>query len=114
VLAEVVDAPGGDVGSPEFVPGVVVPLAGDYDGNDVVDAADYTWWRKNDGTPTGYNTWRTNFGRTAGSGSGWDVTSVPEPMSGVMMVASMLLAYVGRVRRKRDDEYSAASKTHSD
>ncbi len=46
VLGEVVDNPGGDVGSPGFVPGgVVTTLAGDYNGNGVVDIADYVLWR---------------------------------------------------------------------
>ena len=95
VLADVVDHPGGDVGSPGFVPGVTVSLDGDYNGNGVVDAADYIFWHKNDGTATGYNTWRTNFGRTATAASGLEAASVPEPMSLIMMViASMLL--VGR------------------
>jgi hypothetical protein len=96
VLAEVVDHPGGDVGSPGFVPGVVVvPLDGDYNGNGIVDAGDYIWWRKNDRTPTGYTTWRTNFGRTGPAASGLEVTSVPEPMSGVMVVIASMV-FVGR------------------
>ena len=105
VLAEVIDHPGGDVGSPGFVPGVVVPtLEGDYNGNGVVDAGDYVWWRKNDGTPTGYSTWRANFGRTGGAASGLDVTSVPEPMSGVMVVIALMVFFgqavlFGRARR---------------
>jgi hypothetical protein len=42
-------------------------LEGDYNGDNSVDAADYVWWRKNDGdNPAGYNTWRANFGRTGG------------------------------------------------
>ena len=41
VLADVVDHPGGDIGSPGFVPGVTVSVNGDYNGNGVVDAADY-------------------------------------------------------------------------
>ena len=105
VLAEVIDHPGGDVGSPGSVPGiVVVPLEGDYNSNGIVDAADYVWWRKNDGTPTGYNTWRTNFGRTEPAASGLEVASVPEPMSGVMgAIASMVFVgwtvLSGRSRR---------------
>jgi hypothetical protein len=98
VLAEVVDHPGGDVGSPGFVPGVTVVLGGDYDGNGVVDAADYVWWRKNDGSATGYNTWRTNFGRTGGAGTGFVVTSVPEPMSAVVMAIGAILFAVTSVR----------------
>ncbi len=99
VLAEVVDHPGGDVGSPGFVPGVTVSLDGDYNGNGVVDAADYVLWRKNNGTATGYNTWRTNFGRTGAAASGLEVASVPEPMSGVMGLITALL-FVGRWRRR--------------
>ena len=56
-----------------------------------MDAADYVWWRKNDGTPTGYNTWRANFGHTAAGGGGVEVTSVPEPMSGVMVVIAFFI-----------------------
>ena len=44
-----------------------VGLAGDYNDNGVVDAADYVVWRKTDGTPAGYNLWRTHFGQTGGS-----------------------------------------------
>jgi hypothetical protein len=95
VLAEVVDHPGGDVGSPGFVSSLTVPLDGDYNGNGVVDAADYVWWRKNDGTATGYNTWRTNFGRTGAAASGLKVASVPEPMSGMTMVI-VSMVFVGR------------------
>ena len=67
---------------------VVYILAGDYNGDDVVDAADYTVWRNNlnsneqlpnDMTPGSvtaddYDVWKKNFGevwpaRAAGSGS---------------------------------------------
>lgn len=44
-------------------------LLGDYNANGTVDAADYIVWRKTDGGETAYNTWRTNFERTAGSGT---------------------------------------------
>jgi hypothetical protein len=95
VLAEVVDHPGGDVGSPGYVPGLVVTLGGDFDGNGVVDAADYVWWRKNDGGATGYSTWRTNFGRTGTAATGVAVASVPEPMGGLTMAIAFVL-FVGR------------------
>ncbi len=58
-----------DIGSPGrfFLPG-------DYNLSGVVDAADYVVWRKSDGSPDGYNTWRVNFGAVGvpggGSGSG--------------------------------------------
>ena len=49
------------------------PLAGDYNHNGVVDAADYVAWRHGLGTTytqTDYDVWRANFGNTAASGSG--------------------------------------------
>jgi polyhydroxybutyrate depolymerase len=45
------------------------PLAGDYNQDGSVDAADYVVWRKNDGTPAGYAAWRANFGATAATGA---------------------------------------------
>ena len=44
---------------------LVVGLTGDFDQNGSVDAADYVWWRKFDGTPATYESWRSNFGNTA-------------------------------------------------
>ena len=76
---------------------------GDYNNNGVVDAADYALWRNNVGTtnvlpndPTGgtigatqYNTWKANFGKTLGSGSGL-VGAVPEPgTAGLLLVAAL-------------------------
>jgi hypothetical protein len=43
----------------------VVGLAGDYNGDNVVDTADYVVWRNNGGIQGEYNTWRVNFGNTA-------------------------------------------------
>ncbi len=80
-----------------------VALAGDYNQNGIVDAADYTVWRDNLGAPAGtlvndvdggvigpaqYATWQSNFGAMLGSGSG-AVGSVPEPSS---LVLGMMLA----------------------
>jgi hypothetical protein len=44
-------------------------VPGDYNQNGTVDAADYVVWRKNDGTPAGYDTWRANFGATTATGA---------------------------------------------
>ena len=73
---------------------VVAGLSGDYNGNGVVDAADYTIWRDTLGqTGAGlaadgnhnniidagdYDVWKTNFGTTGGSGAA-AATLVPEP-----------------------------------
>ncbi len=86
----------------EYVTGV--SLAGDYNGDGRVDAADYTVWRDNlgagdesafaAGTGNGngidgsdYTVWRSNFGNTTGSGS-LAAAPVPEPSS----IATVLLA----------------------
>jgi hypothetical protein len=79
-------------------------IAGDYNDDGKVDAADYVVWRDNEGTtntlpndPNGgnigaaqYNTWRANFGMMAGSGSGSGFAAVPEP-------AGMILAVIGLI-----------------
>jgi len=44
-------------------------LAGDFNHDGVVDAADYVVWRRDDGGQAGYDLWRTNFGQTGGAGS---------------------------------------------
>jgi hypothetical protein len=45
--------------------GAHATLPGDFNGDNVVNAGDYVAWRKTDGTPGGYNTWRANFGESA-------------------------------------------------
>ncbi|HEY3391482.1 MAG TPA: lamin tail domain-containing protein, partial [Lacipirellulaceae bacterium] len=86
ILQTVVDHPGGDVGSPGFVPGQVTPtLPGDYNADGAVDAADYVVWRKNDGSTNGYNTWRTNFGRTAANAT--SAAAVPEPAALLILIS---------------------------
>jgi hypothetical protein len=82
-----------------YVTGVLsVGLPGDYNFDGTVDSADYVVWRKYDGTQAGYNTWRTNFGRTVGNGSGAKAnTNVPEPATLLMLnVAALGL----RLRRR--------------
>jgi hypothetical protein len=103
VLQTVVDHPGGDVGSPGFVPGSgPITLPGDFNGDDRVDAADYVVWRKTDGTTAKYNEWRGNFGATAGAGSGLGIGgAVAEPGGAVLLMAGFaaLCAYRPGQRR---------------
>jgi len=77
-----------------FVPGPL-GLAGDYNGDGKVDAADYVTWRKNPaangGDPAGYTTWRNNFG-LPGSGNGLSAGAVPEPTGVVLLLVGMLLS----------------------
>jgi hypothetical protein len=107
-------------------PGVVVYQAfvgvpGDYNGNGVVDAADYTFWRDRLGqnvtlpnsnpadidgvvTQAEYTYWKSRFGATSGSGAGGGsaalgAATVPEPASWMLAVlAGLFLNY--RSRRK--------------
>jgi hypothetical protein len=79
-------------------------LPGDQNSDGAVDAADYVVWRKNDGTPDGYNTWRTNFGRTSASGLGSAVAGVPEPDSVALLGLGCLLAAASApVKKKIND-----------
>jgi hypothetical protein len=81
--------------------GTAPGLAGDYNNDGRVDAADYVVWRKNDGSQNGYNTWRTNFGRTSGSGAALDsAAGVPEPAS-FGLAAHLLILGIGKCSRKR-------------
>ena len=76
-------------------------VPGDYNGNGVVDMADYVLWRnggplQNEVNSIGtvdasdYTAWRSRFGNTSGSGSGLNASQVPEP-------ALMSLAMLGAV-----------------
>jgi hypothetical protein len=76
-------------------------LAGDYDQNGIVDAADYVVWRTNDGTQPGYDAWRANFGRTAGAGSLSDA-AVPEPSNWMLLLPLVILASRNRYRGYRE------------
>jgi hypothetical protein len=77
-------------------------LAGDYNSDGKVDAADYVVWRKTDGSQQGYDTWRNNFGAMAGSGAAsaaaGAVAAVPEPASLMLLVFAASLGAVWRRR----------------
>jgi hypothetical protein len=90
-------------------------LAGDFNGNGTIDAADYTVWRDtleagtndlfNDPTPgivdeNDFLYWRDHFGETMGSGAGSvALASVPEPASwGLVLVG--VVAFAGTRRAK--------------
>ena len=90
-------------------PPVVIGVAGDYNNNGVVDAADYVLWRdggnlQNDSSPgvqpEDYNVWRANFGKTLAPGGGAALSAaVPEPAAGLMLLVGMLLPF--SLRRAR-------------
>jgi hypothetical protein len=97
---------------PEFRPRLVIAsgnpavvgLEGDYNGDGTVDAADYVVWRKTDGSPSGYNTWRTNFDRTAGGGgplgSGAGQAAVPEPSAWLLGLLACVAPGIARRRNQ--------------
>jgi hypothetical protein len=100
-----------DIGWSVIPPPAPPLLFGDYNDNGIVDAGDYVTWRKYKGTSTvlpndaiggtigasQYNQWRTNFGDTAGAGSG--STTVPEPAAATLLLAGCVT--IGLARRKR-------------
>lgn len=89
-------------------------LAGDYNGDGKVDAADYTAWRHAlgetgaglaaDGDRSGvvdggdYAVWRSNFGNIAASGAGATANfTVPEPKSIAMLLLAVVVAAGTRI-----------------
>jgi hypothetical protein len=89
-------------------------LPGDFNGDGAVDAADYVMWRKTDGAPQGYETWRAHFGETSPNGSAVGATgfaganpAVPEPSTLILMI----LAAIGRCLHRRHAAYEVAA-TH--
>lgn len=91
-----------DLGAYEFA--ASSGLLGDYNGNNVIDAADYSAWRDamtaagtsltNDPTPgvvdeSDFTYWRDHFGQSLGSGAGAAAT-VPEPAGLTLLVVAAL------------------------
>lgn len=84
-------------------------VAGDFNDNGVVDAADYALWRnggplQNEGgiTPGAvsaedYATWRANFGKSGASGANvlGGSAAVPEPGSAVLVFCSVIMVSFG-------------------
>ncbi len=93
-------------------------LAGDYNSNGVVDAGDFVVWRRSVGATTianrdtqntgpvgtaDYNSWRTRLGTVVGSGAGSGLSNgaVPEPATGVALVACLSIVFLAcRVRSR--------------
>ena len=100
-------------GAVSYVTGGPAGVAGDYNNNGTVDAADYVLWRnggplQNDPTngvqPEDYNVWRANFGKSPiGAGSA-SAASVPEPslFASLVFCVAGTFAWLARPRRKPD------------
>jgi hypothetical protein len=93
------------------------PLLGDYNGNDVIDAADYTTWRDaltagsttlaNDPTPgvvdeSDFTYWRDHFGQSLGAGAGAASAAVPEPTTAMLVLTGCWALLI--VTRKRPNQ----------
>jgi hypothetical protein len=73
-------------------------IAGDFNNDQHVDAADYVCWREYfNHDQIKYNQWRANFGQSLGSGSAFDSSVVPEPD----VIATVLSAIAGFVAFRR-------------
>jgi hypothetical protein len=74
-----------DYGATDVVLSVIGPgLVGDFNSDNKVDMADYVVWRKSDGSPQRYETWRSHYGNIPGAGNSLESSgpaSVPEPAS---------------------------------
>jgi hypothetical protein len=82
-------------------------VAGDYNNNGTVDAADYVLWRK--GNPlqnevadpgivsaADYTEWRARFGNSSGAGSALGGSLVPEPTGVVLALFGLAVGCLGR------------------
>lgn len=105
------------VGLVAFTPtaSAINALAGDYDHNGAVDAADYVVWRKTvgnsvangsnaDGSGNGlidafdFISWREKFGSPAGASAALASVEVPEPVLGLLLIPLCVAAISRRVR----------------
>ncbi len=101
---------GFDRGTTTFGVGVADSVDGDYSGNGLIDAADYTVWRDSLGADTlpnrsplisgevgqeDFDFWKAQF---AGSGSSLSVAPVPEPNAFLLMAAIAISAFAFRRR----------------
>jgi hypothetical protein len=96
-------------------------LRSDFNGNGVVDTADYILWRKRAGQPAGgspadgtgpggmpdgvvnewdYDLWRANFGTRIVSSSQGSFPQVPEPNTALILGLSISIGGLARFRRR--------------
>jgi len=84
---------------------VTIPIAGDFNFDGIVDAADYTVWRNGLGatySPGDYDVWKSHFGEASGGGSVGSLLArhaVPEPGALILaLVGAIITCAIGRRR----------------
>ena len=111
-------SPSHDNGFKTYVIAAATDLPGDFNGNSIVDAADYTVWRNNLGTDfdlhgngneegdsegvvdlADYSTWTSNYGEQNGGGS--TAVAAPEPSGLVLVVVGAIVACVTFANARR-------------
>jgi hypothetical protein len=90
-------------------------LAGDFNNDGSVDAADYVVWRKNLGGQEDYNIWRTNFGRPSEAAAAVSQASstsaaVPEASSIVLILLGVACTRVASGRIRHDTGMECRSR----
>jgi hypothetical protein len=85
-------------------------LAGDFNSDSIVNAADFVTWYKGLGTnyiPSDYYIWRANFGRTIPGSGAASSAAIPEPTSVGILPAALLLGVI--IRRPRSKWFTRRS-----
>jgi hypothetical protein len=87
-----------------------VPTPGDFNGDGLVDTADYIVWRKTLGTnnvwadangngtvgPEDLDIWRAHYGANMAQGAGANLAQVPEPTSVCLLFLTLTLVHASR------------------
>jgi arylsulfatase A-like enzyme len=82
---------------------LIVVATGDFNDDGVVDAADYTVWRKFGGTQAEYIAWHENYGKVVNAGTGGQSAdpisgNVPEPTIALLLLAVFAMSALRSAR----------------
>lgn len=89
-------------GVSNYVLGDASTLDGDFNGDGLVDAADYTVWRDGPADFAGYQKWKMNFGRSLAKST--TALLAPEPASPLALVSLAMMCSRLRIRLGREGE----------
>jgi autotransporter-associated beta strand protein len=76
---------------------LISALPGDFDGNGTVESADFVIWRKANGSQIQFDTWRSHFGQSVGSGF-LGKSAIPEPAGVILFCIGMASIVISRRR----------------